>query len=237
MTAWSSNETELFVQYGDAFVPRRREQVAVICALLDSLPQATVLELACGEGILTAEILREHPPVVVTAVDASAAMLAAARRRLAPFGSRASLIEADLTDESWRTGWYGAAVTSLAVHHLDDAGKRAMMRAVYELLSPGGVYVQADLMLPATPVATAVAAALWDTSVEHQSLALYGGDDAHAAFLHARWNTFRFPDPVDHPATVVDQLSWLADAGFVGVDVPWAFAGHAILTATRPDTM
>jgi tRNA (cmo5U34)-methyltransferase len=235
MTTWNADDTALFARYGDAFVPRRREQISVVCALLDGLPSPAVLELACGEGILTAELLYTYPKLTITAVDASTAMLVAAQQRLAPFGERVRLVEADLADERWRVGTYGAVVTSLAVHHLNDVGKGALMRTVHGLLAPGGVYVQADLVSPATPVTTALAAEQWEGTVEYQSRAMYGGAEAYAAFRHSRWNTFRHPDPVDQPASVADQLRWLADAGFVDVDLPWAFAGHAILTAARPD--
>lgn len=234
MTTWSSDDTELFMRYGDAFVPRRAEQISVVCSLLGASPGPAILELACGSGTLTAELLWRHPSVTVTAVDASEAMLIAAAKRLAPFGDRVKLVEADLADAGWRTGTYGAVVTSLAVHHLADSGKQRLMRAVYKRLEPGGVYVQADLARPATRVTTALAAEQWESAVEQQSTALLGSREAQKAFQQTRWNTFQHPDPVDQPALVTDQLRWLAEAGFVAMDLPWAFAGHVILTATKP---
>jgi tRNA (cmo5U34)-methyltransferase len=231
---WEAADTELFLRFGDAFVPRRQEQIATVCALLAQMPRPAVLELGCGDGILTAEILREFPSATVTAVDASVIMLEAARKRLATLGSRVQLVEAALAGTSWRTGVYGAVVTSLAVHHLDHAGKRDLFGAVYGLLAPAGVYVQADLFLPATPAAAGVAAQQWDALAKAQSQSLYGSSQAYEAFRESQWNTFRFPDPADQPAALTDQLRWLADAGFTGIDVTWVLAGHAVLTATRP---
>ncbi|MEV4121655.1 class I SAM-dependent methyltransferase [Micromonospora sp. NPDC049645] len=233
-TGWQVTDTELFLRYGDAFVPRRAEQFATICALLDPLPYPRVLELGCGAGLLTAVLLNRMPTVTVTAVDASAEMVALARARLGTFGDRVTVDVADLTDQDWRSGTWGAVVTSLAVHHLDDAKKQDLFRAVYDLLVPGGLFVQADMFLPATAATVAVAAGQWDALVEAQSQAEYGDARAYDAFHSARWNTFHHPDPVDQIVPLADQLRWLTEAGFAGVDVAWALVGHAVLTATRP---
>lgn len=52
----------------------------------------SILELGCGTGNLTAELLARFPQVEVTALDFCGAMLDAARQKL---GSRATWIEAD----------------------------------------------------------------------------------------------------------------------------------------------
>jgi Methylase involved in ubiquinone/menaquinone biosynthesis len=235
MTEWTDDDTSLFLRYGDAFVPRRREQIHVVRVLLHGLVSPQILDLGCGPGLLAAEILREHPSVKLTGVDASDEMLAVARSHLAPFGERVRLIQSDLDSPAWQNGRYGAVVTSLAVHHLDDDGKRRLFQAVYSTLEPGGVFVQADLVRPATPVATVLASDQWNDAVEYQSSTLYGGTEASQAFRKSCWNTFEHPDEVDKPASLFDQLTWLAETGFVDIDVIWVFAGHAIITATRPN--
>ncbi|WJK33074.1 class I SAM-dependent methyltransferase [Solwaraspora sp. WMMA2065] len=231
---WQDAETDLFLRFGDVFVPRRDEQVKAICALLAHLPDAAVLELGCGGGILTDAILAAEPDRSVTAVDASAAMIDAARQRLKAYGDRIRFCHADLAGTQWRTGAYGAVVTSLAVHHLDDGQKRSLLRSVRGLLRPGGVYVQCDLVLPATAASHELAARQWEAAVEEQSLTLYGSDAGLTAFRQARWNLYRHPDPADRPARLADHIGWLSAAGFTDVDVCWALAGHVILAATRP---
>jgi hypothetical protein len=42
-------------------------------------------------------------------------------------------------------------VTALAVHHLDDAGKRSLYRRVADTLAPGGVFVNAEQVAGPTP--------------------------------------------------------------------------------------
>jgi tRNA (cmo5U34)-methyltransferase len=235
--AWSLSDTEVFVKYGDACVPRRAEQIAVICDLLRDIPARHVLDLCCGEGLLSQEYLRRYPDARVVTLDGSAEMLDLAARRLAPFGGRHSRVQADISGREWRGGdGYGGVMTSLAVHHLDGAGKRELYRDIRGMLLPGGVFVMADLVEPAGPAARRLAAEQWDLAVRQASAVLYGGDEAVAAFERTEWNYYRLPGPdeFDRPSTAAEHLDWLREAGFAEVDLAWMYAGHAIFTARRP---
>ncbi|OXM74854.1 MULTISPECIES: class I SAM-dependent methyltransferase [Amycolatopsis] len=229
--AWQPSDTELFTTHGDAFVPHRREQIAVVCDLLAGIPEPRVLDLCCGEGLLSAEYLRRDTRARVTLLDGSPEMLDKAAARLAPFAGRWERVRADIHDRDWRRGAFGGVMTSLAVHHLDGAGTRELYRDLHGMLVPGGVFVMADLVEPAGARARAVAAEHWDRAVRDA-----GGDEAARAFERAEWNYYRLPgpDPLDTPSSVAEHLTWLADAGFADADVVWLHAGHAIFTATRP---
>ena len=234
--AWSLSDTELFVRYGDACVPRRQEQISTVCDLLGSIPVPRVLDLCCGEGRLAEEYLRRNAEGRVTVLDGSAEMLSLAARRLAPFGDRFTEVQADIAHLQWRVGKsYGGVMTSLAVHHLDGSGKRTLYRDIHEMLEPCGVFIMADLVEPTGPAARRIAAEHWDQAVQDASRELFGSDEAAAVFRETEWNYFRLPGPdtVDTPSSVAEHLSWLQGAGFVEVDVVWMFAGHAIFTGKR----
>ncbi|MFS8654951.1 MAG: methyltransferase domain-containing protein [Limnochordia bacterium] len=196
-----------------------------------------VLDLCCGGGALSEAILERVPESMVYGLDGSQTMLEHARRRLARFGGRfrASLIE--LGDLSWRGRFEGfhAVVSSLAIHHLDDEGKRRLFKDLLAMLSPGGVVIIADLVAPASKRGTALAAEAWDHAVREQSRET-GAGEAFAAFERLRWNMYRYPDEddVDKPSRILDQLKWLEEAGFQRVDVYWMYAGHAIFGGEKP---
>jgi len=231
LAAWRPTDTDLFTTYGDAFVPRRREQIATVTDLLADLPSPHVLDLCCGEGLLSEEYLSRTGVGRVTLLDGSSEMLDKAAARLARFAGRWDRVDADIHDREWRRGAYGGVMTSLAVHHLDGPGKRALYRDLRDVLVPGGVFVMADLIEPAGARARNLATVRWDRAVREA-----GGAAAFAAFSESEWNYFRLPgpDPVDTPSSVAENLAWLGGAGFTGVDVVWLQAGHAIFTATRP---
>jgi tRNA (cmo5U34)-methyltransferase len=73
-----------------------------------------------------------------------------------------------------------------------------------------------------------VAAQAWDEAVRQAALARDGNQTAFDVFQHDRWNIYHYPDPMDKPSGVYEQLRWLEEAGFSDVDVFWLKAGHAI---------
>jgi tRNA (cmo5U34)-methyltransferase len=103
-----------------------------------------------------------------------------------------------------------------------------MFAAVAQRLSTRGALLIADLVAPQRPEARELFAATWDRSAEAQSLAVTGGAEGFNRFVAARWNLYRYPDPVDHPSPLFAQLKWLEEAGFAVVDCFWLQAGHAI---------
>jgi tRNA (cmo5U34)-methyltransferase len=78
------------------------------------------------------------------------------------------------------------------------------------------------------PSGVDLAAFEWDEAVKERAMAIDGNLSAFNFFAQQHWNTYRYPDPVDKPSRLPDQLKWLEQAGFVDVDVYWMRAGHAI---------
>jgi tRNA (cmo5U34)-methyltransferase len=111
-----------------------------------------------------------------------------------------------------------------------------LYRDIRDMLQPGGVFVMADLVEPAGPVARRLAAEQWDQAVRRASAELFGSDEAVTAFERTEWNYYRQPGPdeFDRPSSVAEHVDWLREAGFTEVDMAWLFAGHAIFTARRP---
>ncbi len=239
--AWDETDSREFLDDGRFFVPEREAQIAAICGMIpapaDGAP-AHLVELCCGEGLLAAALLARFPRAVVHGYDGSAAMLARARAALPEFGDRFEAHPFALEEAAWRRfPWpVHAFVSSLAIHHLDGAGKRRLFADLAAALAPGGALVIADLVLPASREATALAAAAWDEEVRRRSLELGGDLAAHQRFLDTGWNLFDDPaaDPTDKPSPLFDQLRWLAEAGLEAVDVGWMKAGHAVFGGRKP---
>ncbi|CUU59689.1 Ubiquinone/menaquinone biosynthesis C-methylase UbiE [Parafrankia irregularis] len=234
---WASDDTDLFLRYGDAFVPARGQQLALLVAAVSATGESPhVLDLCCGAGTLTRLVLEHVQDASVVGLDGSTRMLAAAETACAAYRDRVAFTAAALESAHWRTpSAYDAVVTSLAVHHLDDAGKRALYEDVHRMLRPGGWFAMADLVLPTTEWAQRVAAEQWDETVASASHRQFGSREASEAFAEHGWNHFTDPepDPVDRPSPIASHLAWLTRAGFADIDVPFAFAGHAVIVAHR----
>jgi L-threonylcarbamoyladenylate synthase len=107
-----------------------------------------VLELGTGTGETARRLLARHPDATLVGVDESDEMLAVAAPRL-PTG-RVSLIVARLEDPL-PDGPFDLVASALAVHHLAPAEKRRLFGRIREVLSPGGRFVLADVIVPINP--------------------------------------------------------------------------------------
>jgi tRNA (cmo5U34)-methyltransferase len=235
---WSEENSQTFIEYGQYFVPAREQQLDTICLLIPPNKEPfNVVELCCGEGRLAGAILERHPASTVYGYDGSPEMLRAAQQRLAGYGERFRPQPFDLADRGWRKAASLAhvVVSSLAIHHLGGRQKLMLFQDVYTMLSPGGIFVIADVILPAHGQGWQVAAAAWDQAVQEQAQTLDGSLRAFDEFQRLEWNMYRtnIPDDVDKPSMLFEQLKWLEAAGFGNVDVYWMLAGHAIYGGAR----
>ncbi|MFP6740469.1 MAG: helix-turn-helix domain-containing protein [Alphaproteobacteria bacterium] len=236
---WTETTSELFADYGEYFVPERDIQMETVCALIPDIPDAPhVVEICCGEGLLSETILARLPGVMVHAYDGSPTMLAKTRGRLTGYEGRFETREMQIEDADWRQcPWpVRAFVSSLAVHHLDGPGKLALFSDLTAALAPGGAVIIVDLVEPETTMGQAVSAKAWDDAVRNRSLELDGDLAAFEFFRDDQWNYYSDPnpDPVDQPSSLLDQLKWMQAAGLEHVDVHWLKAGHAIFSGRKP---
>ncbi len=239
--SWSEATSASFIAYGRFFNPERERQFDVISDLVAAGVGAEArplfVELCCGAGDLAAHLLARFPTARYLALDGSPAMLAETTKQCAIARDRLTTQQFDLGSDDWRQlrAQPHAIVSSLAVHHLDGAGKQKLFRDLHGLLAPGGAFVLADIMRPTSPAGFAVAAEAYERAVAERSLKERGDLSMLEKLRELRWNYFRYPDDdaVDKPSTVAEHLRWLEEAGFRGVDVYWAVAGHAIVSGVK----
>ncbi len=178
---------------------------------------SSVLDLGAGTGLFAAHIAAAYPDVQLTLLDGSPAMLAQAR---AAFGDRATYVVADLA-EGLPAGDWDAIVSSLAIHHLDDAGKRSLFHCVRDAVRPGGMFVNAEQVAGPT--------ALFDDAYQrwHEAEARALGT------TDAGWDHVVESMRHDRVASVEHQLEWLRDSGFPDADCIWKDHRLAVIAARR----
>src|SRR5262245_39550950 len=240
-SGWQESHSQLFLDLGRVYTPRRDEIATVF---RDLIPAATDdpffgVELCCGGGWLSETILRHFAAARILALDGSPAMLSAAADHLAEFDDRIEFREFRLEEEGWLDAIEGeirCVISSLAIHHLDGPGKQALYRRLFHRLEPGGALLICDIVESAGPWGRHHMARAWDEEVERQSLELAGDLSFYERFQADEWNLFNHPDPdIDKPSPLVDQLLWLREIGYEGVDAFWVRAGHALIGGYRPE--
>ncbi|MGI5523903.1 class I SAM-dependent methyltransferase [Micromonospora sp. CA-259024] len=182
-----------------------------------------VLDLGAGTGLLSLLLSAAVPGVRLTLVDAAPAMLARAADQLDARSVPHRTVRADLADPL-PDGRYDAVVSALAIHHLDDAGKRSLYRRAAAALAPGGVFVNAEQVAGPTPALDRRYDEVWTTRITE-----LGSPPEEIAAARERMRH-------DRPATVGDQCRWLTEAGLTDVDCyfkEWRFAVFGGRSAAR----
>ncbi|HET7579570.1 MAG TPA: class I SAM-dependent methyltransferase [Bacillales bacterium] len=232
--AWNESDTEVFLRYGKVFVPERDELekdfIDLIPANRDD--HFVAVDIATGGGWLAETILEYYPNAHVIALDGSSGMLDQTKERLQVYEDRLEFRQFDLLDPSWLDDLPNEIrcfVSSLAIHHLDLQQKQDLFRALYDKLQHQGALLIADILKPASEASRRNMSRSWEDITKKQSLEQEGNLKAYHYFVEEKWNLFEYPDdPIDKPSTMFEQLNALQQAGFDGIDVFWAKAGHAL---------
>jgi SAM-dependent methyltransferase len=224
-----------FLNERSLLIPDRPRQFDVLLRVLRFAPRppSRVLDPGTGDGLILATVLTAFPQTTGVALDFSPPMLDQARARLAPFGDRASVVEADLQSPDWRQaapGPFDAVVSGFAIHHLPDARKQTLYREIYDLLSEGGVFVNLEHVSSPTP---RIEALFDDAMSEH----LYRRRREKGEAVTQEQVRQEFLERPDRAANILapveDQCRWLRAIGFREVDCFWKYFELAVFGGTK----
>jgi SAM-dependent methyltransferase len=201
-------------------IPLAAEQIDIMIRLASAArPSARAfLDLGCGDGILGHALLdafTDNRPSAVFA-DFSPPMLDAARARLKGYSAR--FVEVDYAERDWakaagRPGSFDVIVSGFSIHHQPDDRKQAVYRDVFDLLAPGGIFL----------------------NLEHVSSASRWGEEQFEAYFIDSLHSYHAPrgktreqvaaDFYHRPdkdanllTSVEEQIEWLREIGFVYAD-------------------
>lgn len=197
-----------------------------------SHPVTRFLDIGAGDGAMSQLLLAIAPAAEAVLVDYSQPMLARAEERLGHERSRWQAVRGDLREPAWRqelpAGAYDAAVSSYAIHHLPSQRKRALFAELFDVLAPGAMFVNIDVVTVDGPlqglfdeqmVANAIAA-------EHRHGGQRGDEQIERELLADETD--------DQPDSLDEQLQWLREAGFADVEVHFKWAEGTIFGGIRP---
>ena len=203
------------------FIPGYDEMLALTASTIAASGPAHVLDLGAGTGALSQAVLDRCGSCCVTLIDVDPAMLNQARQRLASYGSRTRFLNRSFFDPLPDCN---AVVASLALHHVPSIKeKRSLYRAIRGALSPGGVFVNADVTMPAESDERRPAD--YETWAAHLTDCGIAEDRAWEHFREWADEDFYFP--------VEEELSALEAAG-LAAECLWRMTPSTVMKGVRP---
>lgn len=191
-------------------------------------------DLGAGDGSFAQLLMDAQPKATGVLVDFSEPMLEAARDRLAAYPGRWEPVAADLSKSGWRSvvpeGRFGAIVSALCIHHLPDWRKRELYGEVFELLEPGGIFLNCDHVS-----ADNLTEGLFE---EHLVRRLIGLErqrpDPRPNAVVEREFRDREDAEEDRPQAAEVQSEWLRQIGFEDVGVYFKWVALAVFGGLKP---
>jgi tRNA (cmo5U34)-methyltransferase len=190
-------------------IPQYGKFTEVIFSLLPYPPDShiEVLDLGIGTGNVAQQLLEKYPNAKLVGVDVSPKMLQQASLKLALFKTRIKVVQGDLAALP-QMGSFDLVYSILAIHHLSDEEKQTLFKKIFTQLKPGGIFILIDVVK---------------------------GTDERLTEIYLN-STFSF-DEYDKPASLIEQLEWLKNAGFEKIDVPWKDYKLTCIIASRREKL
>ena len=224
-TQWSKAETSnWFLKEADVRVVDRKRFIEILKSLykhfIKTTSQNRVLDLGCGDGLITHELLKIDDSISATLIDGSDHMLEMAKERLDIAGfkntrfikiSFQELLREDQNDICLPN--FDLVFSSLAIHHLTMDEKKSLFDYIYSHLKKGGLFANIDILLSPTEDLEVWYLNLWREWMNDKQTSL--NIDGNCEFTIDKYLEVNHHKTL---STLTDQLNALIDIGFRDVD-------------------
>ncbi|MFL2544601.1 MAG: class I SAM-dependent methyltransferase [Longimicrobiales bacterium] len=212
-------ELENYDQKIRQFVPGYETMLNTAAAMAAHVRPNHVLDLGCGSGGLSEQLLKHHEIGTVELWDIDEEMLERAKNRLSDYGGRTKFSVKSFHDPFPQC----AAITAcISLHHvLDLKAKTLLYRRAFDALDEGGIFVNADTAIPTS-------------GPEKERLYRYWADHLIASGIKEdrAWKHFEEWAEEDAYFSLADELKALETVGFESHCV-WREGPNAVIVGRR----
>lgn len=193
----------------------------MIDALVSAIPfekqrQISVLDVGSGTGNISKKVKETFPNSKITCLDFAQNMIEMAKIKLKEYDTITYVVEDFSAFEANKK--YDVVISSLALHHLaTDEDKKIFYKKTYNILSFGGVFYNADVVLGSNEYLERVNMAKW---MEFMSKNITKEE------METNWIPKYRKE--DRPARLMDHIRWMQESGFLHIDVIWKYYKGAV---------
>lgn len=138
-------------------IPLATEQLDVMLRVIGAAQPDlhNFIDIGCGDGILGRALLAQYPAAHGVFLDFSEPMIDAARQKLGDKAAQSKLLVEDYGLPGWvdsvkADAPFDAIVSGFSIHHQPDTRKKEIYAEIFDLLKPGGVFINIEHVAPAS---------------------------------------------------------------------------------------
>jgi Methylase involved in ubiquinone/menaquinone biosynthesis len=233
---WTQPEAaENYAQTADIIIPERKEILSIISRVAAELGPANpkIIDLGCGLGDVTAEILKLKPQADVLMIDFSDEMIRRSSERFRG-NKNITVVKRDLnqgildiTDERG----FDAVVSCFSIHHVEFENRIKLYSDIRELIEEPGLFINGDLFREDSP-----AIDQWELNNRISSLMIQLKEKLGQEWTFDELKLNRLENAQkmgDKPGTLWEMFHDMKAAGFRYIDCLWKSRNLAIMIATK----
>jgi len=236
-TEWSGEEVvKWYLKEADMRVVDRRRQIEILKSFYKHFigvgKGSKVLDLGCGDGIITQELFEIDGSIVATLVDGSEHMLDMAKTRLASHENtrfiRMSFQELLKNGSAVGLQDFDLVFSSLAIHHLAEDEKKSLFEYIHSHLKDEGCFVNIDITLSPSKTLEKWYLKLWRDWMEARQRE-YGIENDFEDAIKGYLKDHHY----SQLSTLGDQIAALKDVGFKDVDCLYKHGIFAVFAGRK----
>jgi len=213
----------------DIYIVERKRMFEIMKSFyryfISSKESADILDLGCGDGIITHELLSIDRSIRATLIDGSDDMLQKAKERLKDYPNILfqNISFQEILQQGQLNSTYDFIMSSQAIHHLNRDEKSKLYEMIYSHLVPGGFFMNIDVTIGPADSLEQWYMKLWQEwmDIEKTALGIEGDpfNDVISRYKEAEEN---------QPDTIEEQFKMLKDIGFSNVDCYYKYGIFAV---------
>lgn len=233
---WTHPEAaENYARTADIIIPERKEILSIISKMATELGPMNpkIIDLGCGLGDVTAEIVKLKPHANVLMLDFSDEMI---RRSSERFGNNKNMtiIKRDLNQGILgitESRGFDVVVSCFSIHHVEFENRIKLYSEIRELLKEEGLFINGDLFREDSPIIDQ-----WEFNNLISSLMIQLKEKLGQEWTFDELKLNRLENAQkmgDKPGTIWEMFHDMKAAGFRHVDCLWKSRNLAIMAATK----
>jgi tRNA (cmo5U34)-methyltransferase len=233
---WDDKDfVDFYTNSANFIVLERQRSIRILLEIVafhfPSLSDLHILDLGCGEGLITKQIYDKSPNNNFYLVDASEEMLNKAKANL----SSSNVFFRHQTFDGYSASEsddckYDLVISANAIHHLDSIQKTALFTRIYKDLKHGGLFLNIDAVHPSSAHSEEIQFEMWRNWM-NEKLEKNGKESEIGKYDNIP-SVYK-NNLEDKPSGLWDQLQTLSKCGFRDVDCFYKYGIFAVFGGTK----